>query len=102
MTGHIFELEFMLDKPWPDLLTLSETFYDLSVSCNLFSKSEMLQFGASGTEVLNKKIYHNLNPGYDCIFNVFSSRFAGRFSVTAAFKGLCVIFVQNKLRWVKF
>ena len=37
-------------KPWPDVLTLSTTFYDVSVSWNLFSKAEMRRFGASGTK----------------------------------------------------
>ena len=38
---------------WPDILTLSTTFSDLSVSRNLFSKADTGQFGASGTEWLN-------------------------------------------------
>ena len=42
----------MMGKPTPDLLTLSTTFYDFSVSLNLFAKAEMRQFGASGTEGL--------------------------------------------------
>ena len=33
-------------KSWPDISSLSTTFYDLSVSCNLFSKSEMRQKNA--------------------------------------------------------
>ena len=33
-----------------DLLTLSTTFYDVSVLCNLFLKAEMRQFGASGNQ----------------------------------------------------
>ena len=48
----IFPLQCMIQKPRPDLLTLSTTFYDLSVSCNIFSKAEMRQFGASGTQGL--------------------------------------------------
>ena len=48
----IFPLQCMIQKPRPDLLTLSTTFYDLSVSCNLFSKAEMRQFGALGTQGL--------------------------------------------------
>ena len=36
------------EKTTPDLLTPSTTFYDVSVSCNIFSKAEMRQFGASG------------------------------------------------------
>ena len=35
----------MTEKPRIDLLTLSSSFYDLSVSCNLLSKAEMRQFG---------------------------------------------------------
>ena len=38
----------------PEILTLSSTFYDLSDSRNLFSKAEMRQFGATGTEGLKK------------------------------------------------
>ena len=37
-------------KPRPDLLTLFTTFYDLSVSCNLFPKAEMHQFRAGGRQ----------------------------------------------------
>ena len=48
----IFQLQFMIEKPRPDLLTLSTTFYDFSVSRNLFSKAKISQFGASGTERL--------------------------------------------------
>ena len=43
----------MIEKPRPELLTLTTTFYDATVSRNLFSKAEMRQFGASGTEGLN-------------------------------------------------
>ena len=43
-------LHCMIVKPWPDVLTLSTTFYDLSVSRNLFSKTEMRQSGASGNQ----------------------------------------------------
>ena len=42
----------MIEKPRPDLLTLSTTFYDLSVSRNLFSKAKIRQFGESGIEGL--------------------------------------------------
>ena len=42
----------MIEKPWPDLLTLSSTLYDLSVSHNLFLKAEMRQLGALGNEEL--------------------------------------------------
>ena len=44
----LFQLQFMIEKP--DALTLFSTFYDLSVSCDLFSKAEMRQFGASGNQ----------------------------------------------------
>ena len=37
----------MIEKWTPDLLTLPTTFYDVSVLCNRFSKTEMRQFGAS-------------------------------------------------------
>ena len=48
----------MIEKPRPDLLTLSTTFYNLSVSRNLFSKAEMrLGLGASGTEGLSLSYY---------------------------------------------
>ena len=46
---HMFELQFMIKKWSPDLLTRSTTLYDVCVLCNLFSKAEMRQFGASGT-----------------------------------------------------
>ena len=38
------------EKSTPEILTLYTTFYDLSVPRNLFSKTEMRQFGALGTE----------------------------------------------------
>ena len=44
----------MMEKPQPDLSTLSTTFFDLSFSRNLFSKTEMRQFDAVGAEGLNK------------------------------------------------
>ena len=50
----MFKLQIMIEKLQPDLLTLSTTFYDGSVSRNLFLKSEMRQFGASGTEGLSR------------------------------------------------
>ena len=58
----MFQLEFMIEKPRPDLLTLSTTFYDGSVSRNLFLKSEMRQFGASGTEGLMHNLFNDLLP----------------------------------------
>ena len=35
----LFQLKFMIEKSRPDLLTLTKTFYDASVSRNLFSKA---------------------------------------------------------------
>ena len=43
----------MIEKWTPDLLRLPTTFYDVSVSCNRFSRTEMRLFGASGTDGLN-------------------------------------------------
>ena len=48
----MFWLQFMIEIRRPDVLTLSRTFYDLSLSRNLFSKAETRQFGAAGTEGL--------------------------------------------------
>ena len=48
----MFQSRFMIEKRWPDILALAITLYDLSVSRNLFSKDEMRQFGATGTEGL--------------------------------------------------
>ena len=42
-------LQFMIEKPWLDRLTLSTTFYDFSVSHNLSAEAEMRKFDASGT-----------------------------------------------------
>ena len=56
----MFQLQGMIGKPRPDLLTLSTTFYDLSVSRNLFSKAEIRQFGESVTEGLNPYSLHVL------------------------------------------
>ena len=39
-----FQLQFMIGKLKPDLLTLSTTFYDFTVSLNLLAKGEMRQF----------------------------------------------------------
>ena len=46
----------MIEKWTPDLLTLPTTFYEVSVSSNCFPKTEMRQFGASGTDGLNKHV----------------------------------------------
>ena len=58
----MFSLQYMIETSRPDLLTLSTTFYDLSLSHNLFSKAEVRQFGASGTEGL-KSVSNNWNVG---------------------------------------
>ena len=47
------QLRVMKEKPRTDVLTLSTTFYDHSVSCNILSKAEMRHFGASEIEELN-------------------------------------------------
>ena len=49
-----FLLQVMIENPQLDLLRLSTTLYDVSVSSNRFSNPEMSQFGASGTEGLRK------------------------------------------------
>ena len=46
----IFKLQLMISKRTPDVLTLFASFYDLSVSHNLFSKAETRDFGASGNQ----------------------------------------------------
>ena len=51
----MFQLQFMIEKWTSDIFTLPTIFYDISVSCNRFSKTEMRQFGASGTDVLSDK-----------------------------------------------
>ena len=52
----LFKLQIMKEKRTPDLLTSTTTFYDVSVSCNRVSKTEMCQFGASGTDGLTTTI----------------------------------------------
>ena len=54
MIWQIMQLQFMIEKPWPNILTLSTILYDFSVSRNLFSMAEMPQFGAAGTEGLKR------------------------------------------------
>ena len=44
----MFQLQFMIGKPRPDLLTLSTTFYDISVLCNRLSKARKTQIWLSG------------------------------------------------------
>ena len=48
---YLIILQFIIGKPRYDLLTLSTTFYDFSVSRNLSSKPEMRQIGASGNQL---------------------------------------------------
>ena len=49
----MFQLQVIIEKLTPDLLTLPTTFHDVSVSSNPFLKTEMHQLGASGTDGLN-------------------------------------------------
>ena len=42
-TCYLTDVQCMIGKTRPDLLTLSTIFYNLSVSCNLFSQAEMRQ-----------------------------------------------------------
>ena len=49
----MLKLQCMIEKPWVDLLTLHTTFYDVSVSYNRFSNTEMRQFDTSGTDGLD-------------------------------------------------
>ena len=44
------QLFFMIEKPLPDLLTLFTTFYDVSVLCNRFLKTQKAQIWAFGNE----------------------------------------------------
>ena len=66
----MFQLQFMIEKGTPDYLTLPMLFYDVSVSNNRFSKTEMRQFGASGTDRLNI-FAKKLNPDLDVIFIIY-------------------------------
>ena len=45
----LFQFLFLREKLTSDVLTLSTTFYDLSVSRNLFETNEMSYFRAGGT-----------------------------------------------------
>ena len=56
----MLQLQRMIEKARPDLLTLSTTEYDLSLSHNLFSKAAMRQFSASGLKRLKAIKYLNL------------------------------------------
>ena len=44
------QLQFMIEKRRPDILTVCTKFYDFSVSRDLFSNAEMHQFGANGNQ----------------------------------------------------
>ena len=57
----MFQLYFIIEKLRPDVLTLFTTLYDHLVSRNLFSKSAMRQFGASGPERLDIDVFVGLN-----------------------------------------
>ena len=61
----MFQLYFIIEKLRPDVLTLFTTLYDHLVSRNLFSKSAMRQFGASGPERLDN-IYVFVAPNDRC------------------------------------
>ena len=41
----------MIEKQGLDVLTLSTTLYDLSVSRNLFQKTDMREFGSNGNRI---------------------------------------------------
>ena len=43
-----FQLQFMIEKPLIDLLTLSMTVYDVSVLCNRFLNAQKAQIWAGG------------------------------------------------------
>ena len=53
MIRQIFQLQIMIGKRMPELLTPPTTFYYVSVSCNRFSRAEMRKFGALGTDGVN-------------------------------------------------
>ena len=61
----------MIEKPTLDVLTQPATFYDLSVSRNLFAKAEMRQFGASETDELSRN-FKFLNTVIFVSFNIVS------------------------------
>ena len=44
----------MIEKPRPDLLTLSTTFYDVSVLCNRFLKAQKAQIWQGGNAGVKK------------------------------------------------
>ena len=45
----------MIEKSLPDLLTLSTTFYDVSVLCNRFLKAQKAQIWAGGNAGVKKQ-----------------------------------------------
>ena len=47
----------MIRKSRPDLLAIPSTFYDVSVSCNIFFKAKMRQFVASGNQRISYAAY---------------------------------------------
>ena len=55
----MFQVQLIIEKPRPDVLTPFTTFYDVSVSSNCFSRAKLRQFGASGTARLRS---NHLNP----------------------------------------
>ena len=59
----MFQLQFMIEKSRLDILTLSTTFYNLSVSRNLFSKAEqhMILSKTDGRLIFPKGVFWN--PG---------------------------------------
>ena len=62
-----------IEKLTLDVLTLSVTLYDLSVSRNLFVKGEKRQFSAAGTEVLQRRL-ETLVPNQLAFFVILSRK----------------------------
>ena len=50
-------LQFLIEKPRPDLLTLSTTFYGVSVLCNRFLKAQKAQIWAGANAGVNSQIH---------------------------------------------
>ena len=55
-----FQLKFVIEKPLPDLLTVSTTFRDVSVLCNRFLKERKKQIWVSGNAGVNPSVPGNL------------------------------------------
>ena len=55
-------VQFMIEKPRPDLLTLATTFYDVSVLCNRFLKARKAQIWVSGNKGVKRA--KNFGRGY--------------------------------------